>query len=62
VLSPRSLHVSDDASRWRSLAAGAGTGQLTTIDVPRTSARYLRLVSTESAADRWSVADTRLYD
>ena len=56
------LQSSNDASRWRTLAAGSGTGQLTTIDVPRTSARYLRLVSTGSAANWWSVADLRLYD
>ena len=32
------------------LAAGAGTGQLTNVDVPRTKARYLRITSTASAA------------
>jgi len=45
----------------RTLASGAGTGQLTTIDVPRTRARYLRMVSTGSADSWWSVADLRLY-
>ena len=56
------LQVSDDASRWRTLASGTGTGQLTTVDVPRTHARYLRVVSTGSADNWWSVADLRLYD
>ncbi len=56
------LQVSDDASRWRTLASGTGTGQLTTIDVPRTHARYLRVLSTGSADNWWSVADLRLYD
>ena len=42
--------VSDDGSRWRTLASGTGTGQLTTVDVPRTHARYLRVISTGSAA------------
>jgi glucosylceramidase len=56
------LQTSDDASRWRTLASGTGTGQLTTIDVPRTQARHLRVVSTGSAANWWSVADLRLYD
>ena len=56
------LQSSDDGSRWRTLAGGRGTGQLTTIDVPRTRARYLRVVSTGSAANWWSVADLRLYD
>ena len=56
------LQVSNDAGGWRTLASGTGTGQLTTIDVPRTHARYLRVVSTGSADNWWSVADLRLYD
>ena len=56
------LQTSDDAAGWRTLASGTGTGQLTTIDVPRTRARYLRVVSTGSAGTWWSVADLRLYD
>ena len=56
------LQVSNDASGWRTLASGTGTGQLTTIDVPRTHARYLRVLSTGSADSWWSVADLRLYD
>jgi glucosylceramidase len=55
------LQAGDDGTRWRTLARGTGTGQLTTIDVPRTRARYLRLVSTGSAGDWWSIADLRLY-
>jgi glucosylceramidase len=56
------LQASDDASTWRSIASGTGTGQLTTIDVTRTRARYLRVVSTGSAGNWWSIADVRLYD
>jgi len=56
------LQTSDDAAGWRTLASGTGTGQLTTIDVPRSRARYLRVVSTGSAGTWWSVADLRLYD
>jgi glucosylceramidase len=56
------LQTSDDAAGWRTLASGTGTGQLTTIDVPRTRARDLRVVSTGSAGNWWSVADLRLYD
>jgi glucosylceramidase len=55
------LEVSDDGTRWRALASGTGSGQLTTIDVPRTRARYLRVVSTGSSGSWWSVADLRLY-
>jgi len=56
------LAVRLDGSTWRTIATGAGTGQLTTIDVPRTRARYLRLTTTAAAGNWWSVADLRLYD
>jgi glucosylceramidase len=55
------LSVSDDGTDWRTLASGAGVGQLTTVDVPRTRARYLRVSTTASAGNWWSVADVRLY-
>ncbi|NUT52567.1 MAG: glucan endo-1,6-beta-glucosidase, partial [Saccharothrix sp.] len=44
-----SLSVSDDGVGWRTLASGAGVGQLTTVDVPRTRARYLRVTTTRAA-------------
>jgi glucosylceramidase len=56
------LTVSDDGTAWRALAAGAGAGQLTNVDVPHTRARYLRITSTASAGNWWSIADIRLYD
>jgi glucosylceramidase len=56
------LSVSDDGTRWRTLAAGAGTGQLTVVDVPRTRARFLRVTATAGAGNWWSIADVRLYD
>jgi glucosylceramidase len=56
------LSASDDGTTWRTLASGAGTGQLTNVDVRRTSARYLRITSTASAGNWWSIADLRLYD
>lgn len=55
------LSVSTDGSRWRQLAAGAGAGQLTVVDVPRTRTRFLRVSSTAAAANWWSIADLRLY-
>ena len=55
------LTASLDGTTWRTLASGAGTGQLTTIDVPRTKARYLRITSTAEAANWWSIADLRVY-
>ncbi|WP_223165862.1 discoidin domain-containing protein [Lentzea indica] len=56
------LSVSNDGRSWRTVASGAGTGQLTTIDVRRTSARYLRITSTSAASNWWSIADFRLYN
>ena len=56
------LQVSDDASRWRTIASGTGSGQLTTIDVKQTKAKYVRIVSTGSAGNWSSVADVRFYD
>jgi glucosylceramidase len=55
------LSVSSDATTWRALASGPGTGQLTTVDVPATRARYLRVTSTASSGNWWSLADLRLY-
>ena len=55
------LLTSTDGSHWREAATGAGDGQLTTIDIPATAARYLRVVQTETAPQWWSVADLRVY-
>jgi glucosylceramidase len=55
------LEASGDGTTWRTLAEGAGTGQLTEIDVPRTKARWLRITATAASGSWWSVADVRLY-
>jgi glucosylceramidase len=55
------LSGSLDGVAWRDLAAGAGVGQLTTIDVARAKARYLKITSTGRSSSWWSVADLRLY-
>ena len=58
------------ATRWRraatgragsDVASGAGSGQLTTIDLRPTRARCLRVVQTGSAPQWWSVAEVRVY-
>ena len=56
------LTASTDGTHWRTLATGTGTGQLTTVDVPRTRARYLRVTATAAAGNWWSIADLRLYN
>jgi glucosylceramidase len=57
------LHLSDDGVTWgEPVATGSGSGQLTTIALPQQRrARYLRVVSTASAPNWWSVADLRVY-
>jgi glucosylceramidase len=55
------LQVSRDGTRWRDVASGVGSGQLTEIDIRRTTARHLRVVQTGSAPQWWSVADLRVY-
>ncbi|WP_328996460.1 discoidin domain-containing protein [Kribbella sp. NBC_01245] len=55
------LATSNDGATWRTIASGEGKGQLTTVDVRRTSARHLRITSTGTAGNYWSIADLRLY-
>ncbi|HEX6345265.1 discoidin domain-containing protein, partial [Umezawaea sp.] len=55
------LAVSDDGVRWRTVAEGVGDGQLTTVDLPRTRARHLRITATAQAGNWWNVSDVRLY-
>lgn len=55
------LAASNDGVHWRTLATGAGTGQLTTVELPLTRARHLRVTNTGSSGSWWSIADLRLY-
>jgi glucosylceramidase len=60
---PRGYAVSTsaDGTSWRAPVTGAGSGQLTTVDLPRARARYVRITQTASAPQWWSVADLRVY-
>jgi glucosylceramidase len=53
--------VSNDGVSWKTVASGASTGQLTTVGLRPTHARYVRVTSTGSAANWWSLADIRVY-
>ena len=56
------LYTSRDGSHWNEpVATGAGQGQLTTIDIAATEARFLRVVQTATAPQWWSIADLRVY-
>ncbi|MEV8377508.1 glycoside hydrolase family 30 beta sandwich domain-containing protein [Kribbella sp. NPDC056861] len=56
------VSTSFDGTTWRPLASGTGTGQLTNVDVKQTRARYVRIASTGTAGNWWSLADVRLYN
>jgi glucosylceramidase len=56
------LSISDDGTTWRTIATGTGAGQLTNVDVRRTSARFLRITARTAVDNWWSIADLRLYD
>ncbi|WBQ05529.1 discoidin domain-containing protein [Kribbella sp. CA-293567] len=56
------VSTSFDGTTWRPLASGAGTGQLTNVDVKPTRARYVRISSTGRAGNWWTLADVRLYN
>ncbi|MFG1907108.1 discoidin domain-containing protein [Kribbella sp. NPDC048928] len=53
--------VSNDGSHWKTVASGVSTGQLSTISVRPTHARFIRVTQTGSAANWWSLADLRVY-
>jgi glucosylceramidase len=53
--------VSADGTHWRTAAAGAGTGQLTTVGLSGAPIRYVRTTLTASSGSWWSVADVRAY-
>ncbi|TDW18113.1 discoidin domain-containing protein [Kribbella kalugense] len=53
--------VSNDGVSWKTVASGASTAQLTTVKLRPTHARYVRVTSTGTAANWWSLADLRLY-
>ena len=56
------LSTSADGVVWSApVASGVGQGQLTVIDLPATSSRYLRVTQTSTAAQWWTVADLRVY-
>ncbi|GAA0575236.1 ricin-type beta-trefoil lectin domain protein [Kribbella sandramycini] len=56
-----SVAVSNDGVRWSKPVIGSSTGQLTTVELKWTSARYVRITSNSTGAQWWSLADVRLY-
>jgi len=60
---PRGYAVSTsvDGTTWSAPVTSSGAGQLTRIALPDDPFRYVRIISTASAAQWWSVADLRIY-
>ncbi len=56
------VSTSFDGTSWHPLASGTGAGQLTTVDVRQTRARFVRISSTATSDHWWSIADVRLYN
>jgi glucosylceramidase len=55
------VDASSDGAAWTALASGSGTGQLLTVPLPATTARYLRLVQTGSAGNWWSIHELDVF-
>ena len=55
------LSVSTDGTHWTVVRDGAGTGQLTTLKLPRNPIRYVRVTLTRADGHWWQVADVRVY-
>ncbi|HEU4421533.1 MAG TPA: discoidin domain-containing protein, partial [Pilimelia sp.] len=56
------VSVSDDGVSWsRPVASGAGTGQITTIELAVPPIRHVRVTLTADSGSWWSVADVRAY-
>ncbi len=53
--------VGRDGTSWTPAASGAGTGQLTTVDLSGARIRYVRVTLTAASGSWWSVADVRAY-
>ncbi|MGW1344824.1 discoidin domain-containing protein [Kribbella sp. NPDC002412] len=53
--------TSNDGVHWSKPVTGSSTGQLTTVELEPTKARYLRVTSTATSDHWWSLADLRLY-
>ena len=56
------IATSTEGVSWNTaVASGAGTGQLTAVDLSGAPVRYVRMTLTASSGNWWSVADVRAY-
>jgi len=56
------VSVSRDGRHWHGpVATGAGSGQLTTIRLPSSAVRHVRVTLTAASPSWWAVADVRAY-
>ena len=56
------VETSIDNTNWTTIANGRGSGQVTTVNVPMTQARYLRMTLTAGVGSWWSVAELRVFE
>ncbi|NHA67839.1 glycoside hydrolase family 30 beta sandwich domain-containing protein [Phycicoccus flavus] len=55
------VETSKDGAHWTTFGEGTGTGQLETVTSRTTAARWVRVTSTASAGNWWSISQIRLY-
>ncbi|WP_405063095.1 discoidin domain-containing protein [Kribbella sp. NBC_01505] len=53
--------TSNDGTHWSKPVSGTSTGQLTTVTVKPSYARYVRITSNGTSDHVWSLADLRIY-
>ena len=56
------VETSNDNTNWTTIANGRGAGQITTVNVPITQARYLRVTLTAGTGSWWSIAELRVFE
>jgi hypothetical protein len=57
------LEVSNDGTTWTQIMAGVGASELVTVSFPQETARYVRVLLTDSQPVYWwSIAEFDVYD
>lgn len=56
------VQVSDDGTTWQTIANGAGTTAVVTVNVPIVQARYLRVTLDKASTSWWSIAELRVFE
>lgn len=55
------VYVSNDAQNWTQITSGKGMPELTKIQFPKVSARYIKIVQTSVDGNYWSIHELNVY-